>query len=56
MLIGSSPDVAMGGKVCMISLHTGQDQYGQTFAEVVPNYKEKMLVPYSKFLDTVYHE
>ena len=47
-LIGSGPDVAMGGKVCMISLHTGQDLYGQTFAKVVPNYKEKMLVPYSK--------
>ena len=29
MLIGGGPDVAMGGKVCTILLHTGQDLYGQ---------------------------
>ena len=52
-LIGGGPDIAMGGKVRTILLHTGQDLYGQTFAKAVPNYKEKMLVPYSKFLDTI---
>lgn len=56
MMIGGGPDGAKDGKIHTISLHTGKDAYRQTFLKAIPDYKETFLVPYSKFLELVYHE
>lgn len=55
-MIGGGPDGAKDGKIRTISLHTGKDAYGQTFPKAIPDYKETFLVPYSKFLESVYRE
>lgn len=55
-MIGGGPDGANDGKIRTISLHTGKDVYGQTFPKAIPDYKEAILVPYSKFLESVYRE
>jgi hypothetical protein len=55
-MIGGGPDGANDGKIRTISLHTGKDLYGQTFPKAIPDYKETILVPYSKFLESVYRE
>ena len=49
-MIGGGPDGANEDKIRTISLHTGKDVYGQTFPKAIPDYKETILVPYSKFL------
>ena len=56
MVVGGGPDGAKNGNICTISLHTGKDAYRQTFPKAIPDYVETVLVPYSKFLETVYHE
>jgi hypothetical protein len=55
-LVGGGPDGAKDGKIRTISLHTGKDAYGQTFPKAIPDYLETVLVPYSKFLESVYRE
>ena len=56
MMIGGGPDGANEGKIRTISLHTGKDVYRQTFPKAIPDYKETILVPYSKFLESAYRE
>ena len=56
MVVGGGPDGAKNGKIRTISLHTGKDAYGQTFPKAIPDYVENILVPYSKFLESVYRE
>lgn len=55
-VVGGGPDGAKDGQIRTISLHTGKDAYGQTFPKALPNYRETVLVPYSKFLESVYRE
>ena len=55
-VVGGGPDGAQDGNIRTISLHTGKDAYGQTFPKAIPDYRETVLVPYSKFLDSVYRE
>lgn len=55
-VVGGGPDGAKEGQICTISLHTGKDAYGQTFPKAIPDYRETVLVPYSKFLESVYRE
>ena len=56
MVLGGGPDVAKDGNIQTISLHTRKDTYAQTFPKVIPNYIDTVLAPYSKFLESVYHE
>ena len=55
-LVGGGPDGAKGSKIRTISLHTGKDAYGQMLPKAIPDYLETVLVPYSKFLESVYHK
>lgn len=55
-LMGGGPDAGNNGEITTISVHTGQDKYGQTFRRAYKNYKEAVEVPFWKHLDAVYRE
>jgi hypothetical protein len=55
-ILAGGPDPATNGTVRTISIHVGQDAYGQSFGRAVPNFAETYLKPFSTFLHSVYRE
>lgn len=55
-VLSGGPDPANDGKICTISIHKGKDSYGNTFGKALPDFRELVLAPYSKFLHSVYRE
>src|SRR5882757_2673451 len=55
-VIAGGPDPALDGRIRTVSVHKGTDVYGHTFGKALPNYQDALLLPYSKFLHSVYRK